>query len=510
MLKKLPIGIQTFEKIIDGNYLYIDKTDLALNLIDNYQYIFLSRPRRFGKSLFLDTLHNIFEGKKELFRGLDIYDKYEFDSYPVIKISWGGDTFGSLESMEIAAKDQLHYNQKRLDVVCDNSLPSHLCLKNLIIKSYEKYQKPVVVLIDEYDKPILNNISDIKTANLMRDFLRAFYSQLKENDAYIRFAFLTGITKFSRASIFSGLNNIEDISLNPNFATICGYTQNDIETTFKEYLVGRDKERVKTWYNGYNFLGDRVYNPFDILKFIKNGFIFRNYWWESGSPYSLMELIKTKDYYLPSLQNLKTDETLLNSFDIERIQLESLLFQAGYLTIDSVMEYPFGGSQYTLKVPNMEVQISLNNLMLNYLSDSTFQDNKLPTYNALLEAELEEFKETLMSLFASIPYNNYVKNSISNFEGYYASVVYAYLASLGVEIVAEDVTNRGRIDITLLIRDKIYIIEFKVGEQNALQQIRDKNYHQKYLKQNKQIYLVGISFDEEERNISSFEYEKVI
>ena len=329
MLKKLPIGIQTFSEIINKDYLYIDKTSLALSLIDSYKYVFLSRPRRFGKSLFLDTLHNIFEGNKELFKGLDIYDKYAFEPHPVIKISWGGDEFSSLESMDIASKDQLRDNQKRLGIRCDTSLPPHLCLKHLIINAYEKYQKPVVVLIDEYDKPILNNISNIEMANEMRTFLRGFYEQLKENDAYIRFAFLTGITKFSKASIFSGLNQIEDISLSPEFATVCGYTQHDIDTTFEEYLVGVDKERVKTWYNGYNFLGDSVYNPFDILKFIKNGYMFENYWWESGSPYSLIELIRTRDYYLPSLQNLKTDETLLNSFDIEKIQLESLLFQAG-------------------------------------------------------------------------------------------------------------------------------------------------------------------------------------
>ena len=253
MLKKLPIGIQTFEKIIDGDYLYIDKTSLALSLIESYQYVFLSRPRRFGKSLFLDTLQEIFEGNKELFKDLYIYDKYDFDSYPVIKISWGGDEFSSLESMDIASKDQLRDNQKRLGISCDTTLPPHLCLKHLIINAYEKYQKPVVVLIDEYDKPILNNISNIEVANQMRDFLRSFYSQLKENDRYVKFAFLTGITKFTKASIFSGLNNITDISLDEDYATICGYTQNDIETSFMPYLKDVDMDRVKEWYNGYIF-----------------------------------------------------------------------------------------------------------------------------------------------------------------------------------------------------------------------------------------------------------------
>ena len=293
-----------------------------------------------------------------------------------------------------------------------------------------------------------------------------------------------------------------------NYSNICGYTQNDIETSFMPYLKDVNIDRVKTWYNGYNFLGDRVYNPFDILKFIDNEYTFRNYWWESGNPFSLIKILKQKEYYLPSLQNLKTDETLLNSFDIENIQLESLLFQAGYLTIDKVLDDGFD-IEYLLRVPNLEVQISLNRLMLDYLISKADFTTIKNARNALLKANLEEFKNTLISLFASIPYNNYVKNNISNFEGYYASVVYAYLASLGVEIIAEDVTNKGRIDITLLIKDKIYIIEFKVGNNDALTQIKNKNYHQKYLNQNKEIYLIGINFDEDEKNISGFGYERV-
>jgi hypothetical protein len=506
MLKKLPVGIQTFSEIVQKDYLYIDKTDLALELIESYKYVFLSRPRRFGKSLFLDTLHNIFEGNKALFRGLSIYDRYGFESYPVIKISWSGN-FSSLENATIVANEILKENQERLGVVCDNR-DSAMCFRELIQQAHNKYQKPVVILIDEYDKPILNNISDIQMANQMRAFLRGFYEQLKENDAYIRFAFLTGITTFSKASIFSGLNNIEDISLNPAFATVCGYTQNDIETSFMPYLKDANLERIQTWYNGYNFLGERVYNPFDILKFIKNGFRFRNYWWESGSPYSLMELIKTQEYYLPSLQNLKTDETLLNSFDIENIQLESLLFQAGYLTIDQTIEKR-NKVEYILTVPNIEVQISLNELLIRYMTQRVDLDIENALYDALEDANLDAFKETLKSLFASIPYTNHVNNTIAHYEGYYASVVYAYLASLGLRIIDEDVASRGRIDITLLIQEKIYIIEFKVGQADALSQIKAKNYHQKYISPDKAIYLVGINFDEESRNVSGFEYERV-
>jgi hypothetical protein len=512
-LKKLPIGIQTFEKIIDGNYIYIDKTQLAYDLIENYEYVFLSRPRRFGKSLFLDTLHNIFEGKKELFQGLAIYDKWDWsESYPVIKIDWAGN-FKTLISTKKVAKKVFEKNQKRLGIDCDFDIDEPgICFSNLIEKAYEKYQKPVVILIDEYDKPILDNMDNIKRANENRDFLRGIYIQLKANDAYIKFAFLTGITKFSKASIFSGLNQIEDISLTKRYGTICGYTQDNIENEFKDYLVGVDLKRLKSYYNGYNFLGQSVYNPFDILKFIKNDFMFKNYWWESGNAFSLIELLKKGDYFLPSLQNLTTDETLLNSFDLENLQLESLLFQAGYLTIDKVSEDDgFGFVEYSLKVPNLEVQISLNRLIISYLTSyvnvTKFKDIRV----SLSNGNLEQFRNTLTSLFSSIAHDNFRNNNIAHFEGYWASLVYAYLAGCGVELIAEDVTNRGKIDLTVFIKNNIYIIEFKIdtNKEDALTQIKEKNYAQKYLNQNKNIYLVGIDFSEDDKNISGFEWERL-
>ena len=509
-MKKLPIGIQTFSKIIENNYIYIDKTKEALDLIENYQYVFLSRPRRFGKSLFLDTLNEIFEGNKELFKGLYIYDKYDFEKYPVIKISWGGD-FKTLESTKEVANLILQRNQDILGIKCKSTSPSS-CFNELIYESYKKYQKPVVILVDEYDKPILDNIDDTKKAEENRDFLRGFYTNIKSNDRYIRFAFLTGISKFSKASIFSGLNNLMDISLHKNFGNICGYTQNDLETSFKERLQGADMKLVQEWYNGYYYLKDRIYNPFDILQFIDNGFDFRNYWWESGNPFSLLKLLKERDYFIPEIENLEIDGTLLNTFDIEHLRLESLLFQAGYLTIEKVFQKR-NRPIYKLKVPNLEIQISLNELFSYYLTSKTdikIQDN---IYDALVKGDLILFKQSLTSLFSSLPYNNYVNNTISNYEGYYASVVYTYLASLGLKIIVEDVTNRGRIDLTLFINNKVYIIEFKVAKENdtssALKQIKEKRYFEKYLNSNKEIYLVGIEFNEKERNVKKVEWERV-
>jgi len=511
MLKKLPIGLQSFEKIIKGNYLYIDKTDIALNLIENYSYAFLSRPRRFGKSLFLDTLKNIYEGNKELFKGLYIYDKWDFKKYPVIKISWAGSSFANMALLEEKAKEELKENQERLDVECDMSLSPFGCFNELIKKSYKKYQMPVVVLVDEYDKPILNVVENLSQAKENREFIKGFYEVLKDNDEYLKFVFLTGVSKFSKASIFSGLNNLTDISLDEKYGNICGYTQNDIDTTFKSYLEGVDLEKFKNYYNGYNFLKDAVYNPFDTLQFIAKGFKYRNYWFESGTPTFLIKLIEQNNYFLPKLSNVVVGEELLASFDIENINFEVLLFQSGYLTIDKIEENPFGGFKYTLKLPNLEVKQAFNDYIIDFVlkQQTEILNFKTNLYLALINANLEEFKNSLKSIFASIPYNNYTNNNISKAEGFYASVVYVYLQSLGFDIIGEDVTNKGRIDLTVKLNDKIYIIEFKVGKGEALAQIKEKKYHEKYLNENKDIYLVGINFDEKEKNIIKFEWEKI-
>jgi len=507
-MKKLPIGIQTFKKIREEDYLYIDKTDIAYNLMNSYSYIFLSRPRRFGKSLFLDTLQNIFEGNKELFKDLAIYDKWDWEvKYPVIKISWGGSDFRSLEATKLRAFEIFENNQKRLDIKCSRDSVQG-CFEELIQKAYKKYNQKVVVLIDEYDKPILDNVDNIEVAKENREFIKGLYSQLKENDAYIKFAFLTGVSKFSKASIFSGLNMLTDISLDKRYGNICGYTQNDIEITILPYLNGVDLDRFKAYYNGYNFLKDPVYNPFDTLQFINNEFIYKNYWFETGTPTYLMKLIEQNNYFLPKLSNLLVGEELLSSFDIENINFEVILYQAGYLTIDEmIIDEDLDCIEYKLKLPNKEVKSSFNNFIINHLyKHQDVIPKQRSIIRALKNANLEDFETSLKTMFESIPYNNLTY--IKSYEGYYASVIYVYLQSLGLDIIGEDVTNKGRIDLTIKLTDTIYIIEFKVGKEDALQQIKDKNYADKYLNEDKDIYLVGINFDEDKKNISKFEWEK--
>ncbi len=508
-MKKLPIGIQTFQKIREDNYVYVDKTNIAVDLINRYQYVFLSRPRRFGKSLFLDTLHNIFEGKKELFTGLAAENSHDWSrKYPVIKFSFGGGNFRSQETLQVAILEELRDNEKRLGVHCDISVVSARFARIIKIV-YEKYKQPVVILIDEYDKPILDNIDQPEMATFARETLKALYSVIKNNDAHIRFAFLTGVTKFSRVSVFSGLNNIENITLAPEFATICGYTQNDLETVFAEHLQGADMEQVKRWYNGYNFLGDHVYNPFDILLFLRGNKQFKSYWFETATPTFLIKLLKKQRFFLPNLNNIKAGEELLTSFDIDKIDPVTLLFQAGYLTIKEVCKRGIFVS-YILGFPNLEVSAAFTSSLLDLFSE-TFRRNEIQgnIYFSLEDGDMEGFKSAIHALFAAIPYHNYTNNDIAHYEGFYASVIFAWLSSIGIPLIVEDCTNKGRIDMSVETDDFIYLIEFKVDmpEEEALAQIKDRGYAEKYQVKGKKIVLIGIGFSSTEKNVTEFSIE---
>jgi hypothetical protein len=505
-MKKLPIGIQTFSEIINEDYLYIDKTGIAYSLIDRFKYVFLSRPRRFGKSLFLDTLKNIFEGKRELFRGLLIEEQWNWEvTYPVIKISFSGGIHSKAD-LEADLLYILQSNEKRLGLKCENRVRPQHFFAELIEKAYEKYHQKVVILIDEYDKPILDNIENIPEALLIRDGMRDFYTKIKENDEYLRFAFLTGVSKFSKVSLFSGLNNLEDISLNPDYGNICGYTQLDLDTTFAPYLEGVDMEKVKRWYNGYNFLGDSVYNPFDILLFIKNNHRFKNYWFDTGTPKFLIDLIKKNSYFIPRFNGLVAEESLINSFDIEHLNLETILFQSGYLTIKRLIEDEME-EMYELGFPNMEVQTSFCKYILQSMttgSEHVMIRRELLAF--LKSGDVASLEPVIRRLFASIAYNNYTNNDIERYEGFYASVLFAYFSSTVVDIIAEDVSNKGRVDLTIKVDGKTFLFEFKVSDGEPLEQIKRMKYYEKYAGER---YLIGIVFDPKARNISRFAVEKV-
>lgn len=365
-------------------------------------------------------------------------------------------------------------------------------------------------MIDEYDKAILDNLDQMEVAHQNREIIKSFYGVTKDLDRYIRFVFLTGVSKFSKASIFSGLNNLEDISLTPKYGNICGYTQNDIETTILPYLEGVDLAELKLWYNGYNFLGGRVYNPYDILLFIRNDNVYRNYYWfTTGTPSFLLKLFKQRTYNLATFENLLVEEDLLNAFDIENIHFETVMLQSGYLTIKEV-EQLGTDFYYTLTFPNIEVKKSFNDYILsNYFVDRIQKTQvQISLYRLMAKADLNALEKTIKSLFASIAYNNFTNNEIQNYEGFYASVIYAYFAGAGFNrIIAEDVTNAGRIDLSVFLDDKVFIFEFKVDQSGALEQIRAKNYHQKYLDKYQDIYLIGVEFDTQSRNVINYEWD---
>jgi hypothetical protein len=400
----------------------------------------------------------------------------------------------------------------------------------------------VVILIDEYDKPILDNITDEQRAIEMRNGLRNLYSVIKDSDEYIKFAFLTGVSKFSKMNLFSGLNNLQDITLLSEYSTICGYTQNDVEAAFKDYInhYNVDIGELKRWYNGYSFgnphnesvgnVGvESVYNPYDILLFFQEGGNFKSYWFETGTPTFLIDMIREKQYHLPDLENIEVSEQVLNTFDVGNIPIESLMFQTGYLTIKSIKPSRIPHiKRYCLGFPNFEVRYSFLSYFIDHLAESYSMRgiNQDELYGTLEELKIDKLESVLKSLFSSIPYNAYVKNNIADYEGFYLSVVYAYLYSLGIDITLEDASSRGRADMVIKFPENtVYILEFKVVEDDKanskkpLEQIRAKRYFEKYLgvvnkevnnnlNQNRKIFLIGVEFSKIERNIVSFEWEE--
>lgn len=511
--RKLPIGIQSFAKIREADYYYVDKTGLALQLVDEGSYYFLSRPRRFGKSLFLDTLKELFEGNQALFEGLAAYEQWDWSKkHPVIRISFSDGVLRDRAELDQRIEEILQDNQTRIGVTCTHqSLGGQFA--ELIALTHQKTGQRAVVLIDEYDKPILDNITTSAVALEMREGLKNLYSVLKGADEHLKFVFLTGVSKFSKVSLFSGLNNLKDITLDARYSALCGYTERDVDTVFSPELPGLDRQEVRRWYNGYNWLGTPVYNPFDLLLLFDHR-EFRPYWFETGTPTFLVKLLSQRQQFTPDLGRIVAPETLLSTFDVDNIPPEALLFQAGYLTVDSVRRIP-GLMQVSLRYPNLEVRTSLNAVLLQSLTANPAQYGVHATrlYDLLLASDFAGLKTLFHAFYASIPHDWYRKNELANFEGYYASIFYSYFAALGLDIRLEDSTSHGRIDMAVLFNGQVFLFEFKVVELTpagqALQQLKDMAYADKYRARGEPIHLIGVAFSKATRNIVEFDVESV-
>lgn len=463
--------------------------------------------------MFVDTLRVAFAGEKEWFKGLYLENYWDWDKhYPVISISYGRMGIRDSEELRTIQINLVNSFCEQFNLNIKGNYPYERFF-NLIVAIFTKTGLPVVILIDEYDKPILDNLTKENVSEI-RDQLSSFYSVLKDASPYLKFVFLTGVSRFSKTSVFSKLNNITDISLVEKYADICGITQQDLETTFEEYLHDVDLAKVKSWYDGYNFLGSQLYNPYDVLMFLWDK-RYLSYWFETGTPTFLLELIKKRKFFVPRLEELKISASQMGEFDINNIQLDVLLFQTGYLTIK---ECRLLGDEYifTLKIPNKEVRKGLNEYLLRSFYAETLESYQRTAiaeqiYLALTEKQCGKLEQIFISLFAGISYQWYVKNSISEYEGFYCSMFYVLFAALGLDIKTEDNTNKGRIDFTVLTNDGVFIFEVKMKnpKTNALQQVTNQKYFEKYLTVGKEIFLVGIEFDEEEKNISRFEWQKV-
>ena len=511
-MRKYPIGIQSFQSLRNDGYLYVDKTPFINQLVNTGKVYFLSRPRRFGKSLFLDTMHCAFEGKKELFSGLYLEDNWDWsETNPVLKISFGSGVHRSVEELRQTMEAMLNEWSETFGIEYKNENVKDKFAET-IRKVSMRVGDSVVVLIDEYDKPILDNITNIPLATELREELKNFYSVLKDADQYLKLVFITGVSKFSKVSLFSGLNNLEDITINEEYSALCGYTQAELEENFAEELEKHDKRQIRKWYNGYSWGNGTVYNPFDILLFFKSG-VFKNYWFESGTPRFLMKLLEENAYFIPDLENVEASEAIAESFEIESLELDTLLFQTGYLTIKEILT--LGARRtYCLGYPNLEVKMSLNDSLLGYISkrQSEKERNVIKLYRLLQANDLPGMKELFHSFFAAIPHDWFRKNDIEEFEGFYASVFYAYFCALGLDVKAEDTTNHGKIDMSVFFEGRCYIFEFKLANSanesgSALKQIKEKRYAEKYADDFEEIYIVGVKFDKAERNITYFEWE---
>ena len=517
--RKLPIGIQTFRTIREEGCYYVDKTAYIDRLLDEGTHYFLSRPRRFGKSLFLDTLKELFEGNEALFEGLAIHGRRDCSvRHPVLRLSFGTGDFKQPGFLETSFMEKLAAAEAEAQVVTDYATaPGRFAA--LLAALHRRTGRRVVVLVDEYDKPILDALAVPDMARANRDFLRGVYSVVKDSDAHVRFTFITGVSKFSKVSLFSGLNNLTDITLDPRYSAICGYTDADLDTVFAPELPGLDRDEIRRWYNGYDWLGgERVYNPFDILLLFRSR-EFAAHWFRTGTPTFLVETLVRRGVSPLALEKMAGTDDLLSTFDVDDMATEALLFQTGYLTIRDHRRLG-GRTVYRLGYPNQEVRQSLNDSLSRYLAgDSTRQMANSIRLHELLEAnDFAGLKTLFHAFYASIPHQWYTNNDIANFEGYYASVFYSYFAGLGLDVTVEDSTSHGRLDMAVCFNANVYLFEFKVVEMEpageaaprsaAMAQLKERRYADKYRHLGQPIHLIAVEFSKEARNVVAFEVER--
>ena len=504
-MKNLPIGTQSFERLREDNLLYVDKTQDIHRLIVNNRMVFLSRPRRFGKSLTVSTLDAVFSGRKELFEGLWIYDKWDWtQQFPVIRIDWTRISHAEPEEMKTSLIGFVQDIAQKYNITLTKETASD-CFEQLIRLLHEKTDRKVVILIDEYDKPITSHLFD-QRLDPIKTTVHDFYQVMKGADEHIRFVFLTGVSKFSGLSIFSALNNLNDISTNKHYATICGYTQAELESNFSEYIdeaaqeFGWTREKIialiRRWYDGYSWDAQtRVYNPFSTLIFFEHRH-FGNHWFKTGTPTFLIEILQRRQRENIVLENVRVGDSLLDGYDPQTLAEIPLLFQTGYLTLKNI-ESGENGTVYTLGIPNMEVNKAfLTQILLAY---GAYAPEKVDALSNRVTASLcacdeQGFADCLETLVAGVP--NELK---MNCEAHYHALVLIWLRFLGLEVHPEVSSSHGRADAVWKQQGLTVVAELKYSKKDnvetllnrAMAQIHDRKYYAPYTGK---ILLLGIAF----------------
>ncbi len=508
-LRNLPIGLQNFGSLRKDDCLYVDKTEYVYKLAKEAKYYFLSRPRRFGKSLLLSTLHAYFDGRKELFEGLAVEKlEKEWNHYPVLHLDLNilkkGDetSLDSILNVSLCEWEKIYGSDKS-----ENTFGTRF--RGVIRRAYDQTGQQVVILVDEYDKPILEELDNEDLQEKRRSTLKEFYGALKTLDEYIRFAFITGVTKFSKVSIFSGINNLYDISLDEDYAAVCGITDGEIDTVLSPYVerlaekmelhVSEARERLREMYDGYHFCENSVgvYNPFSLMCALQ-GRKLKSYWFETGTPSYLVYLLKKRSYRLDKLATATVDADVLNCVDTQSTNPISVIYQSGYLTIKS---YNARFDTYNLDFPNKEVEAGFFKFLLpNYTSVDSAQSGFV-VENLVEEVEngkVDDFLRRLSSLFADTPYE-----LVKDLENHYQNVMYIVAKLVGLYASAEYHTSDGRIDLVLQTESYIYVMEFKLDgtAEEALRQINDKNYALPFETGKRKVVKVGVNFSSKTRNI---------
>src|SRR5574344_548894 len=509
---KYPIGIQNFESLRNDNYVYVDKTALVYQLADQGRYYFLSRPRRFGKSLLISTMEAYFSGKKELFSGLAI-EKLEqkWTKHPILHLDLNTERYVEPESLNrVLDKNLSEWESIYGTGLKETSFP--LRFLGIVERAYTKTGERVVILVDEYDKPLLETINNDELQNDFRATLKAFYSVLKTQDGYIKFAFLTGVTKFGKVSVFSDLNNLEDISMIERYVDICGITEKELHTYFDEEVealgkkngIGKDDcyARLKEQYDGYHFRRDSIgiYNPYSLLNTLKN-MEFSDYWFETGTPSYLVQLLKNADYELPDLTQEHITADVLNSIDSMSQNPIPVIYQSGYLTIK---DYDEEFRMYELGFPNKEVENGFMNYLLPYYTPVKKTDTAFfiaSFVDDVRKGRPEEFMKRISTMFSRTDYK-----IVGDAELYFQNAFYLIITMMGFYTQVERTTSEGRIDMTVETKDYVYIFEFKLDgtPEEALQQIEEKGYAKPFAMDARKLYRVGVNFSSEKRCIDGW------